>query len=185
MPETKNQKQGNRPNSSGKSAKKSSSNADTKFKPKVNTSKAKDCEVEVKVLKELYLNAEAGKLSVDNVIKKTDDTGLRNLLLSQYESYNELSNKITTQLNKNGETPKETNVFNKAFRWGTINMNTLFDKTPSHLADMMIQESNSGIISINKELNNHSDSLSEDTLSLASDLLSLEQKNSEELKAFL
>lgn len=154
-------------------------------KPKVNTSKSKNCEVEVKVLKELYLNTETAKLSLDNVIKKTDDTDLRNLLLNQYESYNEFSNKVVSQLNRNGETPKEVNAFNKALRWGTINMSTLFDKTPSRIADMMIQESNEGIISINKELNINSDSLSEDTLNLASDLLSLEQNNLEQLKAFL
>lgn len=150
-----------------------------------NTSKPKNSEVEIKMLKELYLNADMGKLSVDNIIKKTDDTPLRNMLLSHYESYNELSNKIASQLNINGETPKENNVFGKAMLWGSINMNTLFDKTPSHIADMMIQGNNMGIISINKELNENSDSLSEDTKTLALDLLSLEQKNVDDLKAFL
>ena len=185
MPQTKSNK--SKSNKGSNTSKKPASSP----KPKnnavksVSSSKPKDSEVEIKVLKELYLNADTGKLSVDNVIKKIEDTNLRNILLCHYESYNELSNKIAAQLNKNGETPKESNVFGKAMLWSSINLNTLFDKTPSHIADMMIQGNNMGIISINKELNCNSDSLSEDTLNLASDLISLEQKNVEDLKTFL
>ena len=187
MPQTKSNSTSTKGSSThkGSTTQKGSKSPATAPKKSVNASSSKNSEAEIKVLKELYLNADTGKLSVDNVIKKIEDNGLRNLLLSHYESYNELSNKIAVQLNKNGETPKESNVFGKAMLWSSINLNTLFDKTPSHIADMMIQGNNMGIISINKELNCNSDLLSEDTKNLATDLLSLEQKNVDDLKAFL
>ena len=161
------------------------SKTNTTANNKVNSSKPVNIEAEIIMLKELFSNADIGKSSIDAILKKIDDTTLKNILFSQYESYNDITGKIASQLNKNGETPKSNSSFGKAIIWSSININTLFDKSISHIADIIIKGNNVGIVDINKELNEYFDMLSKDTLDLASDLLVLEQRHIEDLKPYL
>ncbi|MCL1900842.1 MAG: hypothetical protein FWG51_00395 [Firmicutes bacterium] len=146
---------------------------------------SKNRKKEVQVLKQLYQNADMGKTGIDNILKKTNNSSFRHTLLGHYEKYDDISQKISKELTRNGETRKDTAFFNKAMQWSSINAGTLFDKSLEHLADMLIKGNNVGMISITKELNAHKDVLSDSTNSLASELLDIQQKNIEELKPYL
>lgn len=140
---------------------------------------------EIEVLKQLYKNADMGKTGIDTILKKTKNSSFKNTLLTHYEKYEDISQRISKELTKNGETQKETKLINKAMQWGSINVNTLFDKSCEHLADMMIKGSNTGMIAITRELNINKDALSDSTNALASELLSIQEKSIEDLKPYL
>ncbi|AJG98784.1 hypothetical protein [Clostridium beijerinckii] len=50
------------------------------------------------------------------------------------------------------EETKHINVFSKASTYVMINLNTLVNKTSSHISEMMIQGSTMGIIDITKRI---------------------------------
>lgn len=59
------------------------------------------------------------------------------------------------------------------------------DDTVSNLADMVIKGNNTGITEINKSLNDNRKFLTEETNSLAVELLEMEQRNIDALKRYL
>ena len=66
----------------------------------------------------------------------------------------------------------------------SVNMNTMIDKTSSHLAEMMMQGSNMGIIEITQKLREYGDADGA-VLALGQKLLKTEERNLEQLKKFL
>lgn len=137
------------------------------------------------MLNSVKKNAEMGKKSIDSIVKKLEDGEFKDLLLTHYENFEKLSSKISTELTDIGQTPKSGNIFSDAMLKSSIAMNTLLDDSVSHIADMMIEGSNMGITTINKELNKHRNEVSESTAELAKELLVLEQKHIEQLKPYL
>ena len=88
-------------------------------------------------------------------------------------------------LEEKGDKPKvATQPMQKAMLWGSIQMNTLANSTPEHLAEMMIQGTTMGIIDIQKRLNELPQADS-DSRKLAEDFLKGEQQNIDELKKLL
>lgn len=65
-----------------------------------------------------------------------------------------------------------------------INMNTIKDRTPSHIAEMMIQGSTMGIVDITKKLKEYNKA-DKDISELGNKLLKFEQQNVEQMKTFL
>lgn len=65
-----------------------------------------------------------------------------------------------------------------------IKMNTMLDKSPSHIAEMTIQGSTMGIITATEELNRHA-GVEEPVRQLASEIVQFEQNNIERLKGYL
>ena len=65
-----------------------------------------------------------------------------------------------------------------------INMQTMTDKSPSHIAEMLIIGSNMGIINAVKKLKEYKDA-EPDIIALMERLLRFEENNVQQLKAFL
>lgn len=63
-------------------------------------------------------------------------------------------------------------------------MNTLIDKTSSHIAEMMMQGNMMGVIEITKTIKHNPDADAA-ALQLARDLLQTQENNIQELKQFL
>ena len=136
-------------------------------------------------LNTIYKNAETGISSIESLNKHVEDEKLKSVILAQYEDYMKFCAKLSSHITKDGETPKKNNVFTKANMWSSINMSAFMDDSSSHIADMMIKGSNMGITNLNKELNQHSAELDDEPRALAHELLSIEEKNIEQLKPFL
>ncbi len=137
------------------------------------------------MLNSVKKNAEMGKKSIDSIVKKLENGEFKDLLLSHYENFEKLSSRISTELTDIGQTPKSGNIFSDAMLKSSIAMNTLLDDSIPHIAEMMIEGSNMGITTINKQLNKHRHEVDESALELANELLTLEQKHIEQLKPYL
>lgn len=138
----------------------------------------------IELLNYIYQNSEMGKDTLTQLIKMTTDENFKNNLQSQLNEYNSIFNEADEKLKSNNKDSKSIGTLTKVSTYISINFNTLINKTPSHMAEMLIQGSTMGIIDITKKIKEYK-SQDQTILGLANKLLQFEQKNIDELKNFL
>ncbi len=136
-------------------------------------------------LLDIYKNAHTALQSLSIIIPKTEDEDIKKELLDQYEAYEKLIGEISAFMKENGFEPKDINIFKKAMMWGSVNLNTLTDKSKEHLADLLVQGTTMGVTDIYALKNEMGEKLDEQTLKYADKLLSLEETFVERLKVYL
>jgi len=92
----------------------------------------------VQLLKELYQASHMGIEAANLVTPKVKDEGLREEIERQRQTYKGLAVKTERMLAEAGETPDPESAMKKAMLWGSVQMNTLMDSSPTHIAEMMI-----------------------------------------------
>ena len=138
----------------------------------------------IELLNYIYQNTEMGKDTLTQLIKMTTDENFKNNLQSQLNEYNSIFKEADEKLKSNNKESKSIGTLTKVSTYISINFNTLINKTPSHMAEMLIQGSTMGIIDITKKIKEYK-SQDQTILGLANKLLEFEQKNIDELKNFL
>ena len=139
---------------------------------------------EVNVLDELNKGACMGMDAIHFIIEKVEEKGLKEELNIQYEKYKSISDRICKLYPEySGKKPHETSAMNKAMTWYGIEMKTMMDSTTSHLAELLMQGTNMGIIE-GRRLLNHKDSDPE-VESLVQDYVDMQEDAVEKLKKFL
>ena len=136
------------------------------------------------LLQDIYKSTQLGEESLKALIKNVTDPNLRNDLQRQMSGYYDIHLKAKSEILKSGGSPKENDGLKKLAANMGVKVNTLTNKTTSHLAEMAIEGSTMGIVDITKTLNLHSNP-SAVTEKLANDMLKFEQKNIEHLKSYL
>lgn len=138
----------------------------------------------MELLNFIYQNSEMGVKTIRELMGICKDEKFKLLLGKQLDFYNTVNEKVKVILKECNTEPKEINALSNASTYIMIKINTLTDKSPSHLAEMMIQGSTMGIIDMRKRINEY-DGAKNDILDLAKMLLEGEEKNVEELKPYL
>lgn len=132
----------------------------------------------------IYQNSQMGIEALEKLISITKDGEFKQCLQSQLNEYKLINNKAIKKLNENGYDEKGIGTFVKMQSYIMINIQTMMDKTPSHLAEMLIIGSNMGVIDAIKNIKKYKGAeLS--ILKLMDDLKMFEENNIEQLKAFL
>jgi hypothetical protein len=139
---------------------------------------------EVDILNELNKGIKMGMDSISNVMPSVKDDNFKEILLSQYNKYNGLLNKVDTQLQKFDTLPKDLPAMQKAMGFIEVKLNTTSDNSISHIAEMMMQGTNMGIIKGIKLLHNNPD-ITKDTQSILSDFVNYQEDCIETLKEYL
>jgi hypothetical protein len=136
------------------------------------------------LLGELSRTAAMGIEAMEIVIPKSSDDALRGKLERQEKSYRRLAERARALMEQKGLRPQAESPLQKAMLWGSVQMTTLADTSPSHLAELTINGTTMGIVSLTKSLHDlpHADGKAR---SLAEEFLSAQQQTVEELKAFL
>lgn len=135
-------------------------------------------------LAEIYRCARMGTETISTLVPKVKNTEMRNELLREESEFRELEEKSLKEMNKEGQTPHPINKMQEVMSYMGIQMNTVTDSSPSHIASMMIKGNNMGIIGLTTSKNEHKDA-SPAVCSLAGELTDLLQNNIEKLKAYL
>jgi hypothetical protein len=135
-------------------------------------------------LNEIYQAADMGAQGCQLILNKTDDTQLYQKLQSYNTRYNQVKDEAATLITQKGELPQEASEFEKSRLWMGVQLNSLIDKTPSHMAEMLIQGSTMGIIKGVKNKHKHQQS-DQQCCSLEDKFLSLQQEHIEDMKQFL
>lgn len=135
-------------------------------------------------LNKIYQNAQMASESISIVAQKVQDKNLLSDLNTQHQQYAAITSKATTELSNANELPKEKSALSQTAAWGGIQMNTLFDKSPDHIAEMMIQGSTMGIIDMTRTLKQYSD-VPQNLKALGYELVTVEENNVQRMKNYL
>lgn len=141
----------------------------------------------LKILKELHKGAKMGMDAISFVSDKISEgeKEFRDNLSFQYTQYGQILDSINKKYENYGEIPEETHMMNAAMGWAGVQMNTINDKSNSHIADMLIQGTTMGIIEGRKLLNHSQDKIDEDVKNILNAFVVFQENNVEQLKKFL
>jgi hypothetical protein len=118
-------------------------------------------------------------------LKIAEDDGFKRHLDSQCREYREINMEARELLNKNGYDEKGIGAMEKLRTYLMIDMQTLVDKTSSHITEMMIIGSNMGVIKAIKNIRKYENEAEDDIVKLMKRLLKFEEDNIKQLQEFL
>lgn len=150
----------------------------------ISTKDGKDSNINLTILNEINKAAKMGMDSISYVIKKVGDENMKENLTFQYSEYGKIVDKVNTQFEKYGEIPDETPLSNKMMSWTGTQLNTMTDKSNSHIAEIMIQGGDMGIIECQKLLN-HSPNADKAVKNILDDFMIMQKNNIDKMKTFL
>jgi len=132
----------------------------------------------------IYQNSQMGVQTIERLLEIVEDGRFQKQLNSQLKEYTDINMTAKDLLNENNYDEKEISGFEKLSAYLMINMKTMTDKSPSHIAEMMIQGSNMGIIDATRNIRKYEDADS-NILNLMKKLLKIEENNVKVLKEYL
>lgn len=132
----------------------------------------------------IYQNSQMGVESLEKLISVSDDDKFKQVLQSQLQEYKLINNEAMRKLNENGYDEKGLGAFTKIQSYIMINIQTIMDKSSSHLSEMLITGSTMGVIDAIKNIKKYNDA-EQTILKLMDDLKQFEENNIEQLKQFL
>ena len=138
----------------------------------------------IALLNQLYKNVKMGEETISALIPSAQSEAMRGALEKQRSGYSKFSQKLRQELQNHQAEPKKFNAMTKMSAEIGIKMNTMIDKTDSHVADMMVQGSTMGITEATKGLHNHKNAC-QPARQLAKEIVAFEQQSIEAMKHFL
>lgn len=138
----------------------------------------------IEFLNYILENAQMGTNTISQIIDIVKDIDIGSQLKLQLNEYNAIYDSAKQKIQQFHGEIKDIGTLTKISTYIMININTLTNKTSSHIAEMLIQGSSMGIIDITKNLKKYKDA-NEDIIALGNRLLEFEQNNIEKLKLFL
>lgn len=139
---------------------------------------------EVKVYREIQKNTDMAMKAIDTISDKVYDDQLALQISRQSLKYAELHNEATRELLNARAESYRGNYLSDIKLKTEIHYNTMLNTSTSHLAELMIRGSNNGIVEMEKALK-HNEEAGEKTVSLARELIALEERNIAKLKDYL
>ena len=132
----------------------------------------------------VYQNAQMGVETIHQILKVTEHEVLKKQLESQLKEYEGFQTEAGKLLEENGYDEKGLNSFEKIRTYLMVNIQTMADRTTSHIAQMMMIGSNMGIIQAIKNLRKY-ENVQKGVKNLMERLQKKEEENLESMKAFL
>ena len=136
------------------------------------------------ILNEVNKGIKMGMDSISTISEKVGDNQFKDDLLFQYDKYNEILNRVNSELKNYDDFPKELPPMQKTMGYIDIQMSTLTDKSNSHIAEMLIKGTNMGIIE-GVKLKNHNPEVAPTISNILDDFIRFQENNVEQLKKYL
>ena len=143
-----------------------------------------DENINLTILNEIAKATKMGMSSINFVSDKITDEVMKENLSTQYAEYGKILDKVNTEFEKYGEIPDDEPIGAKMMSWTGVQMNTMMDKSNSHIADLMMQGNLMGIIESQKLLN-HSPEMEPQIKDILNEFITLQNNNIEKMKQFL
>ena len=141
---------------------------------------------DVEILDELSKSCQLAMSNISFLSTKSIQKNIKKELVSIYSGYTDILSQINKNFESLGEIPSNVSPSLKMFGLCSINLNTKIDKSSSHIAEIMIQGLNMGIIKCQKLLNSSNSTIIKDqTLNLVKQFLNFQEQSIQKLKAFL
>jgi len=133
----------------------------------------------------IYQNAEMGVETLNKLKAITEDKEFEKYLDAQFAEYKEINDVARSLLNKNGYDEKGIGAMQRIRTYLTLNLQTLVDKTTSHIAEMIMVGSAMGIIDAVKNIKQYREEAEVGIVQLMERLLRFEENNFQQMKKFL
>lgn len=136
------------------------------------------------VLNEINKGIKMGMDSISTISEKVEDNNFKDDLLFQYDKYNEILNRVNSELKNYDDFPKELPPLQKTMGYIDIQLSTLNDKSNSHIAEMLIKGTNMGIIE-GVKLKNRNPDIDPTISNILDDFIQFQENNLERLQKYL
>lgn len=145
---------------------------------------------EINVYREIQKNAEMAIKAIETLSDKVYEDDFALQISRQALKYSDIRNRAMNRLLEAKAEPVHQNYLSDMMLKGGVHMNTLFNTSTSHLAELMIQGSNRGITEMCKVLNHNPQisarmGSSSMAVELAKELMDFEEKNISIMKKYL
>ncbi len=139
---------------------------------------------DIAILKEIQKNTKMAMMMIDTLLDKVEDNTFVWVLSKQSVGYAKIHNDAVEKLIEEKQEAYRGSQISDMLLRGNIHANTFWNTSISHLAEMMIQESNKEMTNIYKSMKYHTKA--EDfSVELAKELMDFETKNMELMKQYL
>ena len=139
---------------------------------------------DAEMLNHVYQAADMGRTGILDVLKLTEDALFRDALTQQLAEYDKLMAQAGEMMRQRQIRREEANPVSKLSSQMMTTVKSLSDRSPSHLAEMMIQGNTMGVTKSVKHLNDYQQGDAE-VRRLAERMLATEQANIEQMKTYL
>lgn len=136
------------------------------------------------ILKEVQKNSGMAINAIDTISEKVHNDELLQELSRERLLYSMIQNKATDKLQSEHSDGYHSSVIEDMMLKGGIQINTFTNCSTSKIAELMIQGSNRGLMSMWKSMNHHQNS-GNTSLEVAKELMAFEEKSINRLKEFL
>ena len=137
-----------------------------------------------KLLQSVVENARTGLDACEQLLGKTKDQNMRNELMTQRDQYQQFTRDAENALFAAGGQPHRKNPMARMGMWMGIQMDTMTDVTPSHIADMLIQGATMGVVGMTRDRNDLPDA-DANAQGIASSFITAQQENIDRMKNYL
>lgn len=138
----------------------------------------------VKLLKECDAGTKMAVASIDEVLDKVTDDGLKGLLQESKNHHKELEMEILEKLKEHNAEEKEPNPMAKGMSWMKTNVKMGMDNSDKTVADLITDGCNMGIKSLYKYLNQYQNA-DEESKKLCNKLIDIEETLRKDLRNHL
>ena len=133
----------------------------------------------------VYQNSQMGIETLPKLLETVEGgEELKTHMKKQLEGYEKFHEEAKNMLNENGYDEKGIGAFEKLRTYLMMNLQTLTDKTASHIAEMLFIGSNMGIVDAIKNTRKYQGA-EKQILNLMDQLRIFEEENARKLKAFI
>lgn len=139
---------------------------------------------EASIYQEIRKNAGMALVALNTIADKIFDDSLAMQVARESLKYSDIRNKATDRLLQSKAELHRESPFSEMMLKGGIHMNTMLNTSTSHIAELLIQGSNRGIVDMCKTLNRFP-KMQGPAMEMAKELMDFEEKNIERLKKFL
>lgn len=138
----------------------------------------------VYLLQECDAGTKIAVASIDEILEKTQDDKLKNILTDSRAEHLKLGDEVHTLLTKHGGMYKEPGVMAKGMSWIKANVMLGLDDSDKTIAGLITDGCDMGVKSLQKNLNEYENA---DHISkgICKKLISTEEKLSKELREYL
>ncbi len=129
-------------------------------------------------------NALTGEEATAQLIKRTQDSEMRQELIFQQDNYRNVHRQAEDMLHKMGKSSESPSVMAKMGMWAGVMMNTAMDRSNAQIADIMIEGATMGVVDTTKARNQCAEASAE-AQGIASSFITQQQDSIERMKQFL
>ena len=139
---------------------------------------------DINALDEIHKGACMGMDALSYILEKVKDDKFKEELQKEYKDYKTIAERIEKIYPKYNEgEPHKTGVMTKAMTWSETQMKAMSDDSDSHMAELLLNGVNMGIIEGRRILNKKN--LNDEVSKIVSLYVTMQEESTEKLKHYL